>query len=290
MNAPLVSVVIPIYNSERFLFETVSSVLSQDYSALEVILVDDGSTDKGIESVQEFLKDERVLLLRQKNSGVSAARNAGFKISKGEFACFLDSDDILGQGFIRNRVDFLLKNDSISFCCSEVITINADGEILPQRYAGVYNNILERILLYDSTSVTCPSNYLVRTDFLKNNNILFNEKLSSSSDRYFLIDLSFRGKGGYIGNEGLLSYRIHTNSMSHLLSPTLLNDNELYQSIILKDPRIPDQLKQKFRFKSNYILSGGFFHLKNYKKSFEFALKALFNSPGQFLKAIFLKN
>lgn len=89
---PLISVIIPFYNRDKYLAEAIHSVLDQSYPAIELILIDDGSTDCGAEIAQAFLPRARYLY--QPNSGVGAARNAGISAAMGEFIAFLDSDDI----------------------------------------------------------------------------------------------------------------------------------------------------------------------------------------------------
>ena len=93
---PLVSIVIPVYNVENFVKDTLSSVCNQTYKNIEIICVDDGSTDNSL-SVLNFYseKDKRIKVLSQSNSGVSAARNNGIRAAEGEYICFLDSDDFM---------------------------------------------------------------------------------------------------------------------------------------------------------------------------------------------------
>ena len=90
-SAPTISVVIPAYNAETYIVETVESVLAQTADLLEVIVVNDGSTDRTEELLQGF--GDRITLLSQENSGVARARNAGLEVARGEYIAFLDSDD-----------------------------------------------------------------------------------------------------------------------------------------------------------------------------------------------------
>jgi glycosyltransferase involved in cell wall biosynthesis len=95
LNQPLVSVIIPAYNAENFIAKTLESVLSQTYQNIEVLVVDDGSTDTTAEIVKSFVqKDSRVSLLQQSNAGVAAARNLAIEKSKGEYIAPIDADDI----------------------------------------------------------------------------------------------------------------------------------------------------------------------------------------------------
>ncbi len=90
---PTISIVMPLYNKERWVADTIQSILSQTFQDFELIIVDDGSTDNSIEAVKSF-KDDRIRVINQKNSGVSRARNRGISESKGKFIAFIDADDI----------------------------------------------------------------------------------------------------------------------------------------------------------------------------------------------------
>lgn len=92
VNFPLVSVIIPVYNRDRYLAEAIESVLAQTYPAIELIVVDDGSTDLSAEVAQRYLPN--LIYFYQQNGGISAARNTGIGLAQGEFLAFLDSDDI----------------------------------------------------------------------------------------------------------------------------------------------------------------------------------------------------
>lgn len=107
-NRPLVSVVVPSYNMERFLPDAVNSVLRQTWDKLELIIVDDGSTD-GTPAIAEGFAagDPRVRVVRKGNGGLSSARNAGLAVAQGELLCFLDADDAFLPDKLRCQVDFL---------------------------------------------------------------------------------------------------------------------------------------------------------------------------------------
>ena len=91
------SIIIPLYNKEHTIARTINSIINQDYSDFEIIVVDDGSSDQGSAAV-ELMNDERIHLIRKANGGVSSARNYGVKCSSGEWLIFLDADDEMGEG------------------------------------------------------------------------------------------------------------------------------------------------------------------------------------------------
>ena len=105
MNKPLASIIITNYNYERFLSEAIESALNQSYQPIEVIVVDDGSTDRSRQLIADY--GERVIPLLKENGGQGSAFNAGFEISQGKVICFLDADDILLPGAIESAVELL---------------------------------------------------------------------------------------------------------------------------------------------------------------------------------------
>lgn len=110
-NIPLVSVIIPLYNSSKYIKKAIISVLTQTYRNIEVIVVDDGSSDAGPAIVKEIIKDgKRVRLFEQENRGACAARNLGFSSSKGDFIQFLDADDLLSPNKIEDQLKVLTKS------------------------------------------------------------------------------------------------------------------------------------------------------------------------------------
>jgi len=120
----LISVIIPCYNQSHFLSEAIESVFAQTYSHCEVIVVDDGSTDHTLEVAQTF---ERVRCVSQKNGGLAAARNAGLKMSKGEFVVFLDADDRLLPNAFQDALNCLKSNPTYAFTYGHVRLISFDG-------------------------------------------------------------------------------------------------------------------------------------------------------------------
>lgn len=117
MIEPLVSIIIPLYNKEKSISSTLHAVLAQSYNNLEIIVIDDGSTDKSARLVSEF-KDDRLNYHYQKNQGVSAARNNGVKKSHGDLIFFLDADDYIIPDCIRILTVPFFKDPDLGICCS----------------------------------------------------------------------------------------------------------------------------------------------------------------------------
>src|ERR1700752_3699749 len=107
----LVSIIIPCYNAEKYIDRSIESILNQTYKDFEIIIINDGSTDNSEEVIKKYLTlDNRVKYLKQVNQGVSATRNKGIELAKGEILAFLDSDDVWEPENLEIKVDALLNN------------------------------------------------------------------------------------------------------------------------------------------------------------------------------------
>ena len=104
----MISVIIPLYNKEKQIAKTLQTVLNQTYQNFEIVIVNDGSTDRSVDEVKKFL-NSRIRLINQKNGGVSAARNRGIKEAKGEYLAFLDADDIWQNNYLQTQIDLICK-------------------------------------------------------------------------------------------------------------------------------------------------------------------------------------
>lgn len=131
MNAALVSVIIPTYNRKALVLEAVDSVLSQQYTPLELIVVDDGSTDGTAGRLTAC--SNRIHVIRQPNAGVSAARNRGIRAAKGEFIAFLDSDDLWLPEKIERQVSFFMDHSDARICQTEEIWVRNGKRVNPRK-------------------------------------------------------------------------------------------------------------------------------------------------------------
>ncbi len=117
-NSKLVSIVIPVYNEERYLHECLDSLLRQTYENIEIICVDDGSTDGSLRILQDYKeRDNRVVILTQSNQFAGVARNNGLSVAKGDYILFLDSDDYFALDFIEKMLERIIKTDSDIVVC-----------------------------------------------------------------------------------------------------------------------------------------------------------------------------
>ena len=144
MNGPLVSIIVPIYNVEEYLERCIDSIIKQTYKNLEIILVNDGSTDKSGQICEEYAKkDRRIVYISKKNEGQSIARNAALVIRKGEYVAFVDSDDYLSLCFIEELYKQLqLFKADISVC--EFEYVNASEKIIKKKKYISKEGIIEK--------------------------------------------------------------------------------------------------------------------------------------------------
>ena len=128
----LISIIVPVYNSEKYLEKCISSILNQTYKNIEIIIVDDGSKDKSVEICDNFSKNNKnIKVFHKKNEGVSIARNYGISKAKGDYILFIDSDDTIAKEMIYSLYNNLVDNDAdISMC--NIIRIDENGEYVDE--------------------------------------------------------------------------------------------------------------------------------------------------------------
>lgn len=139
-NEELISIIIPVYNVEKYLEKCINTIINQTYINIEVILVNDGSTDKSLNICNEFKeKDKRIKIINKKNGGLSDARNAGIKNAHGKYICFIDSDDYIHEKYVEELYNLIVKNNSqIAVCNFE--RVDEEGRCLST------NNIIAEVI------------------------------------------------------------------------------------------------------------------------------------------------
>ncbi len=190
---PLVSVVIAAYNAEKYIDKLLDSVCCQTYVNLEIIVVNDGSTDSTAEKVSNRKRvDDRIILFEQRNSGVSRARNAGLEIAKGEYIIFVDADDLLHSSMIQTLVDNALEHDAdVSICNIRKCETEADIEKLNLVNDVTYLNRQDALqsFLLGKVIRTGAWNKLIRADIL--NGVRFEEGKRVNEDKFFCFQIIY---------------------------------------------------------------------------------------------------
>lgn len=200
-----VSVIIPIYNSEKYLSTCLDSILSQDSEHLEVICVDDGSSDSSF-SIMSSYKDRfyNLVIIFQHNKGLSSARNTGLKIASGKYVFFIDSDDIVKAGFIKRAYTICLENNLDLFLFSFQNFTN--DKAMTIRYGKRLNTIKRK------WSSTCVTDGIEMMRNLIAHNEYYNMVWIQMIRKEFLDQTGIRFKEGIVFEDVVYTYKVFLNS------------------------------------------------------------------------------
>jgi glycosyltransferase involved in cell wall biosynthesis len=250
--SPKVTVVIAAYNAERFVRETVDSVLAQTLNDIEIIVVDDGSTD-GLLTVLGTFRDRRLRVLRQKNSGVSAARNAGLAAARAPYIFFLDADDILLRDALERMVSILDDNPRRVACFAHHIRMTEDGVELSNRADLAWkmfpaDDTLRHLVA--KNFIVCGA-ICIRTEAARSVRG-FNAALSWGEDWEFWCRLAVLGDFAAMPNDVVLMYRQHCSSANSRwrnspLRPDFKAIDAVYSNPAIRRHFSPARLKRRKR-------------------------------------------
>jgi glycosyltransferase involved in cell wall biosynthesis len=190
--APKVCVLMSVYNGERFLRETIESILNQTFTDFEFIIINDGSTDASSEILEEYAqKDSRIRLIHQENMGLTKSLNKGFGMAHGEYIARMDADDISEPTRFEKQVDFLDAHPSIGIVGINSYIIDERGNILREiKHPTSHDEIMSKILL-DNKFI--HSSVMLRKILLKKYGY-YNEKLTYAQDYELFLRLSTHTK------------------------------------------------------------------------------------------------
>lgn len=239
---PKVSIIIPTHNREKFIDETIQSVLDQTYKDFEIIVVDDGSTDGTKQKLEKF--NSKIKLIEQSNLERAQARNNGVKNSNGVYIAFLDSDDLWLNNKLEKQIALLDTNKDLVLTYGQSLRINEQGQRtkpVKRQKEGYSGNIFEKLLLRNLVVSATP--IIRRETFEKTTG--FDSKYIPYEDWEFWLRLSLLGKFHFI-NEPLAYYRIHpTQSVKHAKASRIEQVTTLLLEDSFKLKQIPNQIKMK---------------------------------------------
>lgn len=236
MTEPLASVIIPAWNAEQFVAETLESVYAQTWRHFEVIVVNDGSTDKTVDAIKAFEKEKAggsisLKLINQKNSGPSSARNVGMGAARGGYFVFLDADDLWVPDTLEKLIDFAEAHSHVSLVFGDAGSFDDDGIRFDSFFEkrgrpatdkkNIVTNALEQLL---ESNFILTGTLLLRRECIDHVGY-FDENISHGEDYDLWIRIALFHKIGCIGDR-LMMRRMHKSNLS--LHETRFYDAKLY--------------------------------------------------------------
>ncbi len=250
MNNPLISIIIPCYNSSKYLEEAVESIIKQTYENWECIIVDDGSTDNTRELSDNLCKkDGRIKYVYQANSGLAAARNTGYRISKGHYIQFLDADDRIHHNKFEDQLKIFRDNPSIGVCYTNYQTFDSEtgnltGHFSPEKLS---DNPLEDLLFKWERGLSIPIHSALFERSIFKIEDIFNTQLKAKEDWHMWVSLALEGVKFYFLDKDYAFYRFHLNNMTRDAVSMLFYMMKAVQVI---SEILPDKYRNSFIEKS----------------------------------------
>ncbi len=195
MHNPLLSIIIPLYNKEDYVGRCVSSILDQDFTDMELIIVDDGSTDESANIIKRQFKDKRINLIQGENRGVSEARNRGIDEAKGDYVMFIDADDYISQGYIKNIAKEIKEHEADIYVWG--ITKDAADGKQKKKVLGMSGMFQQKEFIHQMVAeqyyrnmgiMGYISNKTLRRSFINGYNIRFDKNIKLMEDYNFFLD------------------------------------------------------------------------------------------------------
>lgn len=234
MKNPLVSVVMPVYNAEKYLSEAIESILNQSYKNFEFIIIDDCSDDDSFGIIKEFAKkDKRIKYFKNsKKLGLIKTLNKLITFAKSEFIARMDADDFSDKDRILKQLGFLLKNDDYLIVGSDIKIINIEGEIIGKRVYPHTDKEIRKTIFFKSPFAH-PS-VCIRAHIFKK--LFYEEKFLTAEDYYLWHQILKHGKGSNL-KDYLLYYRVSEEQTKSKNLKRQLNQTLKVQKIIFKESK-----------------------------------------------------
>jgi glycosyltransferase involved in cell wall biosynthesis len=274
---PLVSVIIPNYNYAQYVGEAVESALAQTYSNIEVIVVDDGSTDDSINVLEGF--EDKINLVKQENGGVSAARNAGVAASQGELLAFLDADDIWHRQKVERQVAAFLGDNSVGLVHVGVQDIDETRAEVERHLDGMEGWVADELLKWERPVILGGGSGVMITRRAFDKAGAFDTRLMTSADWDLYYRVCRLNIVAFIP-EILLYYRVHGSNMHSNVGRMEREMSLFYEKAF--DTEDQSVLKMKDRALGNYhrVMAGSYFYAGAYGKFASHAAKSIGHHPS----------
>ncbi len=282
-NNPLVSIIIPTYNYAQYLQVAIESCVKQSYKNLEIIVVDDGSTDNTKEITQRFVN--KIVYVYQKNMGVSGARNTGLELAKGDFITFLDADDYLTEDSIERRLNLLLERKDIYFVISTTYSKNIFDNTLTAK------NKLEEDMISDKLHEALLLRYipfqisavLMRSQHAKQ--FIFPLQIANGEDIAYFTKIFFKTKGYFLAKPTAVTCS-HPDSLRHKIEEIKKQDTALID-IIFDDPyygKALNYLRKDFTAHRCFEFFRRFYNSGDKVLARKYYVKAIATKPSKIFK------
>jgi len=235
-NSALVTIIIPVYKVEKYIRKCIESVLDQDYSNIELILVDDGTPDRSGQIADEYAqKDARIRVIHKHNEGVAVARNVGMDAARGDFVLFVDSDDWISRDHVSHLVSLQKKDDSDMCMTTEYFTQKTDTQTSVEKIETISSEKAATLLLSPKL-VVGSYNKLYRRSWLESNQIRQNTNLFSGEGLHFIVTAAQHANHVTISNRKIYFYRRNVQeSATTKFNIKMFTNNELSLDLIEKD-------------------------------------------------------
>lgn len=208
MSGKKVSIIVAIYNSEKFLDKLINSIINQSYKNLEILLVDDGSPDNSGKICDEFsLKDSRIRVIHKKNGGACDARNVGLEHVTGEYVTIIDGDDWLSLDYVEYLVELIEKFDADMSMTDSIFTTRDQVQNKEDNINCLTNEEAACMIIYPKIPIG-PWNKLYKTELIKNYNISFSVPWSGEG-LYFSVMAAQYSKRVALGHRKIYNYRLN---------------------------------------------------------------------------------
>lgn len=249
------SVVIPVYNQEKYIKMTIESVLNQSYQNFEIVVVDDGSSDETANIIKSLSEtDNRIKIIRKENGGVASARNYGVLKADANWICFLDSDDLWYPEKLRKCYETIIEDtNNLNVICHDEKLMLEDGEIVDERRYGSDQYDLYEHLLFVGNCLS-PSAVVVKKQFFDETGLFNESKYFNTVEDYDMWIRMAEKTNVYFLHSFLGAYRMHPGGISANYRVNYLNTIIVMIHNLLRYKKIKNVNSYRFYFESRKVL------------------------------------